>query len=319
MSDNRSAANKPAEVGYFERFHRVSAQLRRVGVKHWIDFGTLLGAMRNGRMVPGDADVDMNFWQEDHALIMSQRAYFEDQLGLVLFHCADEIIKLFPSYPGLSRESDAAAYQSCMADGVPYLDLYPCSKAGKAVLHPVREYSFRTLYVAELGTIQFEGFCFPCPNNPASLLRLRYGPEWRQPMSRALFHQQYHALITPLPEPLPCLVTGVFDEAPATASDLISHLTTYFDQIIVAVLSDQDSYRLKGRPCRPCEDRSASLSDLRLVDGIISSPPLPLTVRFCMESGIPFCTIVEPDLWGAPGLFGGLSDQDMIFRKRAPV
>jgi hypothetical protein len=39
--------------------------LDRHGIRHWLDYGSLLGVVRNGRLVPWDSDVDLGILAED--------------------------------------------------------------------------------------------------------------------------------------------------------------------------------------------------------------------------------------------------------------
>ena len=51
---------KAAEVAYF-----ISRELREKGVDIWLEYGSALGAIRDGGVPDGDDDIDLALWQDD--------------------------------------------------------------------------------------------------------------------------------------------------------------------------------------------------------------------------------------------------------------
>ena len=44
---------------------QVKEVLDKQGVEYWIDMGTLLGAVRDGKIIPWDTDIDLGIWDND--------------------------------------------------------------------------------------------------------------------------------------------------------------------------------------------------------------------------------------------------------------
>lgn len=59
----------------------VHAVLAAHGVPHWLDFGTLLGAVRDGELIPWDTDADFGIFARDRERVLALR----EELGHPLF------------------------------------------------------------------------------------------------------------------------------------------------------------------------------------------------------------------------------------------
>lgn len=82
----------PEEVG-----SRIIKVLNNSEIGYWLDSGTLLGLMRDGRLLPGDRDLDIGIWEEDLTTLprleaamrrlnyRARREYYRNQLFNVTF------------------------------------------------------------------------------------------------------------------------------------------------------------------------------------------------------------------------------------------
>lgn len=48
-----------------EALRQVKEIFDKYGIEYWLDFGTLLGAVRDGRIIPWDHDIDIGIWKKD--------------------------------------------------------------------------------------------------------------------------------------------------------------------------------------------------------------------------------------------------------------
>lgn len=59
-----------------QQLRHATALLDRAGVPHWVDCGTLLGLVREGRPLQGDKDIDLGVWSQDVPGLLGAKAAF---------------------------------------------------------------------------------------------------------------------------------------------------------------------------------------------------------------------------------------------------
>lgn len=60
-----------------DNFRLITELLNRCNVRFWIDQGTLLGAFRDGALLPWDHDIDLAIWEEEFPKITANTALFK--------------------------------------------------------------------------------------------------------------------------------------------------------------------------------------------------------------------------------------------------
>ncbi len=149
----------------------VLAALQRVGVEAFPAYGTLLGAVRNGKLIGHDNDADL--------------AYVS-----TVSEPADVIRESFQIQRALSREGFSTSRYSGAAikvdvntsAGVIGLDVFGgFFHQGNLALMGEIYTPFEPSWIFPLGTVSLEGRTLPAPAVPERLLEAMYGPSWLVP------------------------------------------------------------------------------------------------------------------------------------------
>ena len=165
------------QVGLTELAKRASAAMLRGGIYHWLDWGSLLGVIRSGSLIPWDRDVDFGVWSDQlKALSMVNwgRLRYVESGG--------------PDYSGKGLAPFPRIYLS-ETNGL-YADVYVWDRDGHEAVMRWEDHEFRCPaahydihIVGRLG-----GTKLPVPSLTEAYLKLRYGADWRTP--DPLFYQR---------------------------------------------------------------------------------------------------------------------------------
>lgn len=177
LQKNRNIALN--ENGYAV-LEQISTLFRQINITHFPDFGTLLGLVREGKLLGHDCDIDfgvLNATDKDKEkirLAVSELGYQRTE-----HYCVDGIIreesyeKGNNSFDVFYYEKDRTGYHCyifCRIDHVKYKDKYEAS-AGI--------YRYPMDIVPEIRTIH--DISLPIPQNAEKLLEMKYGKDWRIP------------------------------------------------------------------------------------------------------------------------------------------
>lgn len=168
-----SMTPREAIDAYLDQVEWVIGLLRdQCGVPAFLSFGSLLGAVRGGGVIPHDVDVDLGYLSAHDNPVDIIRESFRIQRVL-----ESEGI-------GVTRNSGGfLAMSLSQPDGsTRNLDIFTAFlKDGR--LHQVNDVDIEgdESCVLPLGTIEFEGRPMPVPAKPEVFLVSAYGPEWRVP------------------------------------------------------------------------------------------------------------------------------------------
>jgi hypothetical protein len=166
--DTRSAANIEPLMKAIEV---VLGALREVGIEAFLAYGTLLGAVREGKLIGHDSDADLGYVSRLSHPVDVIRESFRLQRDLVDlgFHIT--------RYSALAFKVDVDE-----GDGVVRgLDVFGgfLMDGNLHLMGEIRE-PFDRSDIFPLGTTTLEGRAFPAPADPDKLLTAMYGP-WRVP------------------------------------------------------------------------------------------------------------------------------------------
>lgn len=62
-----------------ENLREIKDVFDKIGVEFWLDHGTLLGAVRDGKIIEWDSDVDLGMWYDSAKQIMSASGEFKER------------------------------------------------------------------------------------------------------------------------------------------------------------------------------------------------------------------------------------------------
>lgn len=160
-----------------ELLFRMQDVLEECGLKMYLTYGTLLGAIREKDFIKGDVDVDV--YVDDEDKLFDNLGYIE-QRGLHLSRVIPRTVYTF------------RMNQKC------FIDIYIVKK------HFVSLWSFycykhstcyipKSLFSGEK-KIPFLGGSFWCVENPQELLRFWYGDSWNVPISKDVVMKYYYTV-----------------------------------------------------------------------------------------------------------------------------
>ena len=150
----------------------VIGHLTDVGVEAFPAYGTLLGAVRDGRLIRHDSDADLGYVSRLEYPVDVIRESFAIQRHLV--RCGYRTRR----YSGLAFKVDVVE-----PDGLTRgLDVFGgFFSQGRLYLMGALGVDFRPEWIFPLGSTVLEGRAFPAPREPARLLEATYGAGWEVP------------------------------------------------------------------------------------------------------------------------------------------
>ncbi|WP_328820728.1 LicD family protein [Permianibacter fluminis] len=163
---------------------KVSQLLRDMQITSWLDSGTLLGIVRENRLLPWDNDVDISVTSADAARLIQQLDSLE-KAGFVVEVCYTKESPE-PLLEGLPRIIKVYNKRFFFFRGPILLDIFVQHRVGDRycwVCRPKRKttiYSVPVAFFDELAELAFDGQIYRCPKDTDGYLTYRYG-NWRVP------------------------------------------------------------------------------------------------------------------------------------------
>ena len=253
----------------------LSDKFKDRNIFHWIDFGTLLSAYRDGKMFDHDYDVDICIFKETKSDVIQilNELINENRLS-IMFGTEGNIIMIeFSEHNIKSRR----------------FDIYICERNGNFIGMPHfnGNFKFKSFYIDELETIKLGDYQFNCPRHLSSFLKVRYGKDYMIPQYRCEeldkewweiadnvgTDNDHHVAYT----------YGVYDMFHVGHLNLFRRIKNNFDKLIVGVHNDEQVITYKQKPIIPYKDRLEIIKSCKYVDDIVENAPLIITNQILDE------------------------------------
>lgn len=156
----------------------ITSGLKNKGIDYWLDFGGLLGVVREGDMIEGDDDLDICATMSEHDKIM---AYFKE--------VNDDPNGLYTASANTTskRCGENALYRILpkAADNKALLDLFFFEEKGDGTLQSLWTSSddtkVKTIFPTQEFLVANWGFSVNIPHEPESRLKEKYGNDFMVP------------------------------------------------------------------------------------------------------------------------------------------
>ena len=163
--------------------------LDAAGVRYWLDHGTLLGIVREQRLLPWDTDMDISLCAEDMLLFKQCiPALRSAGLRVRIKHCTSNAEPFGVGRPRLIKIRDRKWF---FFRGELLLDVFVTYRHGGNFYWAVNRRADKQQIVLTaparffetLDSIEFDGKSYPTPSDREAYLAYRYG-DWRTPVKR---------------------------------------------------------------------------------------------------------------------------------------
>lgn len=181
--------------------HYLGELLERENITYWLNFGSLLGAVRDGKIIPWDSDSDIGMFKEDLIKLLDLKpeikkagyvlSDYEPNLWQVRYSHANWAycdIWLYEKAP-VSKHPVKDIVRTTMELAMPLDEkidsdetILKCMVPWFQVNHTT---NFPLWYVNEPTKIDMEGRMMCCPKFPKTVTKFIYGPDWKTPQKKS--------------------------------------------------------------------------------------------------------------------------------------
>ncbi|MFH1850931.1 MAG: LicD family protein [Candidatus Neomarinimicrobiota bacterium] len=162
---------------------RITGVLYSCGIPYWLDYGTLLGIVREQRLLPWDSDMDISIARKDLDRLLANlwRFRIRGYKVRIRYHRQDD----HPLKKGSVRLIKIFNRKYLVARGDVMLDIFVNTRVEEAytLVMGIKNYtrfSVPAHYFDNLGTIRFRDRPYSVPAEYEEYLAYRYG-DWRTP------------------------------------------------------------------------------------------------------------------------------------------
>ena len=258
--------------------HFISNRLREKGVDIWLEYGSALGAIRDGGVAEGDDDIDMAMWLKDWKSleeILEDDIPFPTSYKFVACHSGGGYLEIRGKTPlqvgKRQGKIDIWAFDLNDVHG------WGGQKIRSGPSNYKRAFRSKAYYQQNLKTIQFEGREFLISKYAEKHLDYIYkdvggmGSDWRTKVvrERELDSWEWDLKSYGYRDSITGCTEGVFDLYHKGHVRLFQKMKDIFDKVVVAVTPDEIVKTYKETPIFSYEERVEIVEACKYVDEVI--------------------------------------------------
>jgi len=270
--------------------HYISNELRSRNIDVWLEYGSALGAIRDGGIPDGDDDIDLAIWEKDwrhlEELFNKPRPY-SCQFQFIGCYSGGYYLHIKESEGDKPFKIDVWSFNTNDSHG-----WGGSIQIRSGASNYRRAFRSKAYYQQNLKTIQFEGFEFLISKYAEKYLDYLYkdtggmGTDWRTTVVKSdevssweggLKSYSYKDSITGCAE-------GVFDLFHKGHVRLFRKMRDIFDVVVVAVTPDEIVKSYKKEPLFDFDERVEMIESCKYVDRVILPAENCITTINWMES-----------------------------------
>jgi len=246
------------KIEILEKLQIIQKEITQFGFKCWLDFGQLLGAKREGRLLDWDDDIDFGILLDDRNKIKIIENIISRHLGKKVFP--------FNNFTFLRYNINGFIVDFFFYYQKEIWFYTPFSMTGG--------FNMRSFFFDELEEIDLDGITFKCPRHLELFLKIRYGETWQTPIKK------HYGAVKTNPghiyqfKKFHCLTSGVFDLLHEGHIKLFERAKKEFDVLTIGIHSDEVVSSYKRTPIDNMEQRYEKIMKLGIADYVIKDFPL---------------------------------------------
>ena len=258
--------------------HDLSEQLISHGIDVWLEYGSALGAVRDGGIAKGDSDIDLAIWWKDWKRFKNIMVTERIRTNIPFVYNfrtfpEGEVLKVKVADPSTELNVDKEGYVDTI-----YIDVYGMQEYNSIRYSAINfglGYRSKLYYQKNLKQIKFEGFDFYVSKYIEKYLDYIYkgaggeGTTWRVPVDRsAVKNWEKDLWANQNLDSVTGFVEGVFDIFHKGHVRLLKRMKDIFSKVYAAVTPDHIVSTYKNPPIIPFEDRVEILESCKYVDKV---------------------------------------------------
>ena len=280
----------------------ISEQLISHGIDVWLEYGSALGAARDGGIANGDSDIDLAIWWKDWEKFKNIMVTEKIRTNVPYVYNfrifpEGEVLKVKVADSSTVLDVDKKGYTDTI-----FIDIYGMQEYDgikSSVINYGSAYRSKLYYQKNLKKIKFEGFDFCVSKYVEKYLDYLYkgagGETWRTPVARSKTDNNWEDAMPTYhkEDEITGCAEGVFDMYHKGHVRLFQKMKDIFDKVVAVVTPDEVVANYKSTPPVFCyEERVEILRSCKYIDEVIPAtkerPISYTTIKWMEENDIDY-------------------------------